>query len=107
MLENFLNSIRNIFIIPELRKRLLFTLAMLAIYRIGSHARTPGIDPAALPNLWAQWTMHRSLAGRMDLFSRGNFKFVWIFALGITPYITASLILQLMTVVSARLKALQ
>jgi preprotein translocase subunit SecY len=107
MIENFFNSIRNVFAVPDLRKRVLFTLAMLAIYRIGSHVRTPGIDPAVLANLWEAGTMQRSLAGVMDLFSGGNFKAVSIFALGITPYITASIILQLMTVVSARLKALQ
>ncbi|HST24026.1 MAG TPA: preprotein translocase subunit SecY, partial [Blastocatellia bacterium] len=78
-----------------------------AVYRIGSHVRTPGIDPVVLAGLWETGTMHRSLAGVMDLFSGGNFKVVSIFALGITPYITASIILQLMTVVSARLKALQ
>jgi preprotein translocase subunit SecY len=107
MIENFLNSIRNIFKVPDLRKRVLFTLAMLAVYRLGSHVRTPGIDPQVLANLWEQGAMQRSLAGVMDLFSGGNFKVVSIFALGITPYITASIILQLMTVVSTRLKALQ
>jgi preprotein translocase subunit SecY len=107
MIENFFNSIRNIFAVPDLRKRVLFTLAMLAVYRLGSHVRTPGIDPVVLANLWEQGTLHQSLAGVMDLFSGGNFKVVSIFALGITPYITASIILQLMTVVSARLKALQ
>src|SRR5215210_3138026 len=107
MIENFFNSIRNIFAVPDLRKRVLFTLAMLAVYRLGSHVRTPGIDPIVLANLWEQGTMHRSLAGVMDLFSGGNFKVVSIFALGITPYITASIILQLMTVRSTRLKALQ
>ncbi|HWN98371.1 MAG TPA: preprotein translocase subunit SecY [Blastocatellia bacterium] len=107
MIENFLNSIRNIFAVPELRRRVLFTLAMLAVYRIGSHVRTPGIDPEALKAMWDRGDLHRSLAGVMDLFSGGNFKVVSIFALGITPYITASIILQLMTVVSPRLKALQ
>ncbi|MFY9609263.1 MAG: preprotein translocase subunit SecY [Blastocatellia bacterium] len=107
MIENFFNSIRNIFAVPDLRRRVLFTLAMLAVYRIGSHVRTPGIDPAALAALWETGDLHRSLAGVMDLFSGGNFKVVSIFALGITPYITASIILQLMTVVSPRLKALQ
>ena len=107
MLENFFNSIRNIFIIPELRRRLLFTLGMLAVYRIGSHIRTPGIDPVALANLWDTGELQRSLVGVLDLFSGGNFKVVSIFALGITPYITASIILQLMTVVWGRLKALQ
>ena len=107
MIENFINSVRNIFAVPELRRRVFFTLAMLAIYRIGSHVRTPGIDPDALAALWNTGDLQRSLAGVMDLFSGGNFKVVSIFALGITPYITASIILQLMTVVSPRLKALQ
>jgi preprotein translocase subunit SecY len=107
MIENFINSVRNIFAVPELRKRVFFTLAMLAVYRLGSHVRTPGIDPDALAALWNRGDLQRSLAGVMDLFSGGNFKVVSIFALGITPYITASIILQLMTVVSPRLKALQ
>lgn len=107
MIENFINSVRNIFAVPDLRRRVFFTLAMLAIYRFGSHVRTPGIDPDALAALWERGDLQRSLAGVMDLFSGGNFKVVSIFALGITPYITASIILQLMTVVSARLKALQ
>jgi preprotein translocase subunit SecY len=107
MIENFINSIRNVFAVPDLRKRVLFTLGMLAIYRLGSHVRTPGIDPDALKVLWETGEMQRSLAGVMDLFSGGNFRVVSIFALGITPYITASIILQLMTVVWARLKALQ
>jgi len=107
MIENFINSVRNIFAVPDLRRRVFFTLAMLAIYRIGSHVRTPGIDPDALAALWNTGDLQRSLAGVMDLFSGGNFKVVSIFALGITPYITASIILQLMTVVSPRLKALQ
>jgi preprotein translocase subunit SecY len=107
MIENFLNSIRNIFAVPDLRKRVLFMLAMLAVYRLGSHVRTPGIDPDALAALWDTGELQRSLAGVLDLFSGGNFKVVSIFALGITPYITASIILQLMTVVSPRLKALQ
>ena len=107
MIENFINSVRNIFAVPDLRRRVFFTLAMLAVYRIGSHVRTPGIDPDALAALWNTGDLQRSLAGVMDLFSGGNFKVVSIFALGITPYITASIILQLMTVVSPRLKALQ
>src|SRR5215475_5813946 len=107
MIENFINSVRNIFAVPDLRKRVFFTLALLAVYRIGSHVRTPGIDPDALAALWNTGDLQRSLAGVMDLFSGGNFKVVSIFALSITPYITASIILQLMTVVSPRLKALQ
>jgi preprotein translocase subunit SecY len=107
MIENFINSIRNIFTVADLRKRILFTLGMLAVYRLGSHVRTPGIDPDALESLWRTGELQRSLAGVLDLFSGGNFKAVSIFALGITPYITSSIILQLMTVVSPRLKAIQ
>ncbi|HXG64972.1 MAG TPA: preprotein translocase subunit SecY [Blastocatellia bacterium] len=107
MLENFVNSIRNVFAVPDLRKRVFFTLAMLAVYRIGSHVRTPGIDENALAVLWETGELQRSLVGVLDLFTGGNFKVVSIFALGITPYITASIILQLMTVVSPRLKAIQ
>ncbi|HKV41069.1 MAG TPA: preprotein translocase subunit SecY [Blastocatellia bacterium] len=107
MIENFINSIRNMFAVADLRKRILFTLAMLAIYRLGSHVRTPGIDPDALAALWQNGDLQRSLYGVLDLFSGGNFRVISIFALGITPYITASIILELMTVVSARLKALQ
>jgi preprotein translocase subunit SecY len=105
MIENFFNSIRNVFAIPDLRKRILFTLGVLAIYRVGSHIRVPGIDPVKLDELWQQ--VASSLLGVLDLFSGGNFRNVSILALGIMPYITASIILQLMTVVSPRLKAVQ
>ncbi len=107
MIENFINSLRNMFSVTDLRNRILFTLAMLAVYRVGSHVRTPGIDPGKLKDLWDTGALQQSLAGVLDLFTGGNFKVVSIFALGITPYITASIILQLMTVVSPRLKAIQ
>src|SRR5262245_41537873 len=105
MLEQFFNSIRNIFSIPDLRKRVLFTLGMLAVYRTGSHIRTPGIDPERLAQIWSQ--IAGSLIGVVDLFTGGNFRIVSIFALGITPYITSSIILQLLTVVFPTLKKIQ
>src|SRR5215471_10991041 len=105
MIENFINSIRNMFTIPDLRKRILFTLGMLAVYRLGSHIRTPNIDPDLLKLHWEQ--LAGSLLGVLDLFTGGNLRVVSLFALGITPYITASIILQLMTVVWPYLKALQ
>jgi preprotein translocase subunit SecY len=105
MLERFINAFRNIFSVPDLRKRVLFTLGMLVVYRVGSHIRTPGIDPDRLAALWSQ--LQGSLVGVLDLFSGGNFRLISIFALGITPYITASIILQLMTVVWPTLKKLQ
>ncbi len=105
MLEQFYTSIRNIFSIPDLRKRILFTLSMLVVYRFGSHIRTPGIDPYQLEKLWG--SIAGSLVGVVDLFTGGNFRLVSIFALGITPYITSSIILQLLTVVFPALKKIQ
>ncbi|MBI2150881.1 MAG: preprotein translocase subunit SecY, partial [Acidobacteria bacterium] len=88
---------QNIFNIPDLRKRILFMLALLAVYRIGAFIPTPGIDSAALENFFAQ--NQGTVFGFLDLFSGGNFRRLTIFALGIMPYITASIILQLLTVV--------
>ncbi|MCC6743925.1 MAG: preprotein translocase subunit SecY, partial [Acidobacteria bacterium] len=101
MIENFLNSLRNVFAVPDLRKRVIFTLSLLAVYRIGSHIRVPGIDPVQLAELWQN--VASSLLGVLDLFSGGNLQKISVLALGIMPYITASIILQLMTVVSPRL----
>jgi preprotein translocase subunit SecY len=90
-------SLRNVFAIPELRKRLLFMLGMLAVYRIGNHIPTPGVNTAALAVLAEQ--AQNTMFGLYDLFSGGNLSRVTIFALGIMPYISASIILQLLTVV--------
>jgi preprotein translocase subunit SecY len=92
-----IQSLKNIWNIPELRKRVLYTLGLLAIYRVGGHIPTPGIDNAALLRLFDQQA--GSVLGYVDLFAGGNFKRFTIFALGIMPYITASIILQLLTVV--------
>ena len=105
MIENFLNSIRNVFSVPDLRKRVLFTLGLLAVYRVGSHVRVAGIDPEKLAELWQ--TVASSLLGVLDLFSGGNLQKISVFALGIMPYITASIILQVMTPVFPSLQALQ
>jgi preprotein translocase subunit SecY len=95
MFESFINAVRNLFNVQELRKRVLFTLTMLAIYRAGIHIPVPGVDHDALEKLWSQ--LGGNLFGVMDLFSGGNLRRISIFALGIMPYITASIILQLMT----------
>ncbi len=92
-----LDSIRNIFSIPELRKRVIFTLLLLAVYRIGGQLPNPGISSAALAEFWQ--TQKGSLLGFIDLFSGRNMSQMTIFALGIMPYISASIILQLLTVV--------
>ena len=95
----------NIFRVPDLRKRVLFTLAMLAVYRLGAHIPTPGIDTARLAQAFAGQS--GGLLGFYDLFSGGNLRRLTVFALGIMPYITASIILQLLTVVYEPLARLQ
>ena len=92
-----MQAFKNIFSIPDLRYRVLFTFAMLGVYRIGRHIPTPGIDSQALLRFFEN--QQGSILGFVDLFSGGNFSRLTIFALGIMPYITASIILQLLTVV--------
>lgn len=92
-----LDSIRNIFSIPDLRKRVIFTLLLLAVYRLGAQIPNPGIDSAALEELWK--TQRGTILGFVDLFSGRNMSRMTVFALGIMPYISASIILQLLTVV--------
>ncbi|HKZ52336.1 MAG TPA: hypothetical protein VJ085_03555, partial [Candidatus Acidoferrales bacterium] len=101
----FLEAIRNIFRVPDLRKRILFTLALLAVFRLGSHIPTPGINTEALAQLFEQY--QGTWLGLFNIFSGGSFARMSIFALGIMPYITASIILQLMTVVWPYLERLQ
>src|SRR5215831_8199145 len=104
-MEKFFAAVRNMFNVPDLRKRILFTLGLLAVYRLGAHIGTPGINRERLDAVWRD--VAGTLLGVLDLFSGGNFRLISIFALGVTPYITASIILQLMTVVSPQLKKLQ
>jgi preprotein translocase subunit SecY len=99
------DKLANIFRIPDLRKRILFTLAMLAVYRLGGHIPTPGINADKLQQFFQQ--NQGSFLGFVDLFSGGQLRRLTIFALGIMPYITASIILQLLTVVYEPLAKLQ
>jgi preprotein translocase subunit SecY len=92
-----LQALRNIWDVPDLRRRVLFTLAMLAIYRVGNHVPTPGINAQSLIDFFEQ--NRGNWFGLVDMFSGGNLAKVTIFALGIMPYISASIILQLLTVV--------
>src|SRR5579884_2960169 len=101
----FFEAIANVFRIPDLRKRVLFTLAMLAVYRLGGHIPTPGIDANQLAKFFEQ--NQGTIFGFADLFSGGMLRRLTIFALGIMPYITASIILQLLTVVVPTLEKLQ
>jgi preprotein translocase subunit SecY len=95
---NIVDSIRNIFKIPELKNRVLFTLAMLAVYRIGAHIPTPGINGSELSKFLMN-SAAGSMMGFMDMFSGGALSQMTIMALGIMPYISASIIFQLLTVV--------
>lgn len=94
---SIISSIQNIFKIPELKNRVLFTLALLAVYRIGCHIPTPGINGEELSKFLTE--KGGALMGFFDMFSGGALSRVTIFALGIMPYISASIILQLLTVV--------
>ena len=100
-----IESLKNIFAVPDLRKRVLFTLGLLAAYRIGNHVPTPGVNSEALA-LLAEQTKN-TMFGLYDMFSGGNLSRVTIFALGIMPYISASIIFQLLTVVIPQLEQLQ
>ncbi len=104
-MNRFLNAFANLFRIEDLRNRLFFTLGLLAVYRLGAHIPTPGINTSVLEDLFKQSA--GSVLGIFDLFSGGNFRRLTIFALGIMPYITSSIILQLMTVVFPYLERLQ
>ncbi len=92
-----LESLKNVFSVADLRKRVLFTLGLLAVYRVGGHIPTPGINPEALAVLVDQ--AKNTMFGLYDMFSGQNLSQMTIFALGIMPYISASIILQLLTVV--------
>jgi preprotein translocase subunit SecY len=92
-----IESFRNIFAIPDLRKRVLFTFGLLAVYRVGCHIPSPGVDPAALLDFMN--SQANNFLGFINTFTGGSLRKIAIFALGIMPYITASIILQLLTVV--------
>ncbi|MBK5292202.1 MAG: preprotein translocase subunit SecY, partial [Acidobacteriia bacterium] len=100
LLEAFVNMFR----VPDLRRRVLFTLGLLAVYRLGAHIPTPGINAAKLEAFFQ--ANQGTFFGFIDMFSGGMFRRLTVFALGIMPYITASIILQLMTVVVPALEKL-
>jgi len=104
-MEKFFSAVQNMFKIPELRKRIFFTLGLLAVYRFGAHVTAPGINSAQLERVWGE--VAGTLLGVLDLFSGGNFRTISVFALGVTPYITASIIMQLLPVLSPAVKKIQ
>ena len=104
-MNKLIEAFRNIFRTTDLRNRVLFTLALLGVYRLGAFIPTPGINTELMQQLFQQG--QGSVLGLIDLFSGGNLRRLTIFALGIMPYITASIILQLMVVVWPYLERLQ
>src|ERR1700690_4580094 len=104
-MNKLLEAFANIFRVPDLRKRLLFALGLLAVYRLGGHIPTPGINIQRWEEFFS--SQAGSIFGFFDLFAGGNVRRLTIFALGIMPYITASIILQLLTVVVPTLEKLQ
>ena len=99
------SGFQNIFKIPELKKRIIFTFALLIVYRVGVHVPVPGIDSVALSSFFAQ--AEGTIFGIFNMFSGGAFEKLSVFALGIMPYISASIILQLLTVVIPHLEQLK
>lgn len=104
-MRKLVDAIRNIFITPDLRNRVLFTLGVLAVYRLGAFIPTPGINTTLLGQLFQE--SRGSVLGLIDLFSGGNLRRLTIFALGIMPYITAAIIFELLVVVWPYLERLQ
>ncbi|MPY90522.1 MAG: preprotein translocase subunit SecY [Luteitalea sp.] len=100
-----MESLRNIWVIPELRMRVLFTLGLLGVFRLGSQITTPGVNAVAIQELAEQYAQN-TMFGLYDLFSGQNLSQMTIFALGVMPYISASIIMQLLTVVSPYLERL-
>ena len=101
-----LSNLKNVFKIPDLRNKILFTVAMIVVYRFGVAIRVPGIDPLAVDQIRSAANTQGAL-GFLNLFSGGGFESFSIFALGIMPYITASIIMQILGVVIPKLEELQ
>src|SRR5437899_10370567 len=104
-MKRFVEAVKNMFRIQDLRNRVLFTLALLAVYRIGAYIPIPGINSAVLDQLFNQAA--GSMLGIFNLFSGGKFRRMTIFALGIMSFITFSVILQLLTVLFQCLERLR
>ena len=93
-MKNFIETIKNIWSIEELRKRILFTLSLLLVYRLGSFLVLPGVDPSQLDALQQQ--ADGGILGLLNMFSGGAFAQASVLALGIMPYISASIVVQLL-----------
>ena len=103
----FIDTLKNIYKIEELRKRILFTLGLLLIYRLGSFVTLPGVDHDALKAMVDAYENDQSLLGLLNVFSGGAFSQASIFALGVMPYITASIIIQLLGIMVPYFRKMQ
>ncbi len=104
-MKRFIQTLKNIYKIEDLRKRILYTLGIILIYRLGSYVVLPGVDPKALAALQSQGT--EGLLGLLNMFSGGAFSNASIFALGIMPYISASIVIQLLSIAVPYFQKLQ
>ena len=104
-MANFVQTLKNIWKIEELRKRILYTIALIAVYRLGCFIVIPGIDASQLANLQKQSS--EGLLGLMNMFSGGAFGNASVFALGVMPYISASIVIQLLGVMFPFFQRLQ
>ena len=104
-MKKLIKTLKNIWSIEELRSKILFTLALIFIYRVGAHIVLPGIDPDAIGGPMAN--SKGGILGFIDTFAGGAFSQASIFALGIMPYISASIFMQLMTVLVPQMQKLQ
>ena len=101
-----IQALRNAWKMPEIRQKILFTMGALIVYRLGSHVFVPGVDAGALEEMWEQLSGRLGALKVVDVFSGSNLSQMTIFALGIQPYISASIIIQLLTVVVPQLEQL-
>ena len=104
-MKAFFETLKNIFKIEDLRNRIFYTLGILLIYRLGSYVVLPGVDPAQLGALKSQTS--DGIMGLLDMFSGGSFSRASIFALGIMPYISASIVVQLLGIAIPYFQRLQ
>lgn len=106
-MKKLIDTLRNIFKIEDLRRRILYTLGILLIYRLGSYVVIPGLNPAALAGSALQDQTNSGILGLLDIFSGGAFSNASIFALGIMPYISASIVIQLLGIAIPYFQKLQ
>jgi preprotein translocase subunit SecY len=104
-MKNFIESFKNVWKIEELKNRILFTLGLLLVYRFGAHVTLPGIDATQLGGLAGQ--TKQGIGSILDMFTGGSFSKASVFALGIMPYISASIVVQLMGIAIPYLQKLQ